>query len=283
MTRRPEGPADRLRPVRQALPRHAARRSAARPATTKVEPIDVADRRGPGPALGVRQPLRRRQPRRQVRERPLPRHATPTATTGSTRSSCSARSTAAASTARTPSPRPRRQVALRRRRQRDQADRARRLAACRRSGARTTSCPACPTATASWRTSSAPGGCIYQVDPDGKDWELVSIGFRNPFDLAFNRDGDLFTYDSDMEWDINTPWYRPTRVCHAASGSRLRLAQRRGQVADLLPRQPARRPSTSAPARRPASPSATARSSRRSTRRPCSSATGATASSTPST
>jgi putative heme-binding domain-containing protein len=64
-----------------------------------------------------------------------------------------------------------------------------------------------------------PGGCIYRTDPDGKNWELVSTGYRNPFDIAFNRFGDLFTYDADMEWDMNTPWYRPTRVCLAASGS----------------------------------------------------------------
>ncbi len=67
----------------------------------------------------------------------------------------------------------------------------------------------------------APGGCIYEVDPDGKNWVLVSMGYRNPFDLAFNRWGDLFTYDSDMEWDVNTPWYRPTRVCQADPGSDL--------------------------------------------------------------
>jgi putative heme-binding domain-containing protein len=64
-----------------------------------------------------------------------------------------------------------------------------------------------------------PGGCIYKTDPDGKNWELVSTGYRNPFDAAFNRNGDLFTYDADMEWDMNTPWYRPTRVCLVASGS----------------------------------------------------------------
>src|SRR6516225_8820385 len=64
-----------------------------------------------------------------------------------------------------------------------------------------------------------PGGCIYKVDPDGKNWELISTGYRNQFDAAFNRYGDLFTYDADMEWDINTPWYRPTRVCLAACGS----------------------------------------------------------------
>jgi putative heme-binding domain-containing protein len=64
-----------------------------------------------------------------------------------------------------------------------------------------------------------PGGCIYKVDPDGKEWELISTGYRNEFDAAFNRFGDLFTYDADMEWDMNTPWYRPTRVCFATSGS----------------------------------------------------------------
>lgn len=65
----------------------------------------------------------------------------------------------------------------------------------------------------------APAGCIYQVDPAGKTWELWSIGLRNPFDAAFNRHGELLTYDSDMEWDMNTPWYRPTRVCLVTSGS----------------------------------------------------------------
>jgi putative heme-binding domain-containing protein len=64
-----------------------------------------------------------------------------------------------------------------------------------------------------------PGGCIYRVDPSGQHWELISTGYRNPFDIAFNRQGDLFTFDADMEWDMNTPWYRPTRVCLAMSGS----------------------------------------------------------------
>ena len=63
-----------------------------------------------------------------------------------------------------------------------------------------------------------PGGAIYKIDPDGKNWELLCVGFRNQYDMAFNKFGDLFTYDADMEWDFNTPWYRPTRVCLAASG-----------------------------------------------------------------
>ena len=64
----------------------------------------------------------------------------------------------------------------------------------------------------------APGGWVCQVSPDGKDWDLMAAGFRNPFDIAFNKDGELFTYDADMEMDVGTPWYRPTRVCHVVSG-----------------------------------------------------------------
>ena len=45
----------------------------------------------------------------------------------------------------------------------------------------------------------APGGIIYKISPDGQDWEIVSTGFRNIYDGAFNRAGELFTYDADME------------------------------------------------------------------------------------
>ncbi|MEX2336890.1 MAG: c-type cytochrome [Fulvivirga sp.] len=65
----------------------------------------------------------------------------------------------------------------------------------------------------------APGGWIAKVDSLGENWELISAGYRNPFDLAFNERGDMFTYDSDMEWDFGLPWYRPTRICHVTSGS----------------------------------------------------------------
>ena len=65
----------------------------------------------------------------------------------------------------------------------------------------------------------APGGWIAKTDPEGKTWELVATGFRNEYDAAYNRTGELFTYDADMEWDMNTPWYRPTRINHVLSGS----------------------------------------------------------------
>ncbi len=65
----------------------------------------------------------------------------------------------------------------------------------------------------------APAGTIYRISPDGKVWDRYATGLRNTYDAAFNRDGELFTYDSDMEYDLNTPWYRPTRVCHVVSGA----------------------------------------------------------------
>jgi putative heme-binding domain-containing protein len=63
-----------------------------------------------------------------------------------------------------------------------------------------------------------PGGYIVRLDPDGKNPELFASGQRNTYDLAFNADGELLAYDSDMEWDWGTPWYRPIRVFHAVSG-----------------------------------------------------------------
>jgi putative heme-binding domain-containing protein len=67
----------------------------------------------------------------------------------------------------------------------------------------------------------APGGYVAKADFDGKNWEIFTSGYRNPYDFAFNADGEMFVYDADMEWDMGMPWYRPTRVNHATSGSEL--------------------------------------------------------------
>jgi len=66
---------------------------------------------------------------------------------------------------------------------------------------------------------AAPGGWVVRTDLDGKVWELVAVGLRNPYDLAFDPRGELFTFDSDMEWDLGLPWYRPTRILHVVSGA----------------------------------------------------------------
>ena len=64
-----------------------------------------------------------------------------------------------------------------------------------------------------------PYGQVLRTDENGTRWELFAGGFRNEYDLAFNADGELFTYDSDMEWDVGLPWYRPTRVLHIIPGA----------------------------------------------------------------
>jgi putative heme-binding domain-containing protein len=81
----------------------------------------------------------------------------------------------------------------------------------------------------------APGGMVYRVSPDGKKWELFCAGFRNQFDFAFNVDGELFTYDADMEWDWGMPWYRPTRVNHCVSGGEYGWRSGTGKWPDYYP------------------------------------------------
>lgn len=61
-------------------------------------------------------------------------------------------------------------------------------------------------------------GYIAKIDPEGNTWTILAGGFRNPFDMAFNRDGEMFTWDADMEWDVGLPWYRPTRLNHVTLG-----------------------------------------------------------------
>src|SRR5206468_5475111 len=42
-------------------------------------------------------------------------------------------------------------------------------------------------------------GTVVRFAPDGKTSEVIAHGFRNPYDLAFNARGDLFTVDADGE------------------------------------------------------------------------------------
>lgn len=65
----------------------------------------------------------------------------------------------------------------------------------------------------------APGSWIAKTDSLGQHWELIGAGLRNTFDITFDNAGELFAYDSDMEWDFGMPWYRPTRLLHVTSGS----------------------------------------------------------------
>ncbi|MDB4491865.1 plastocyanin/azurin family copper-binding protein, partial [bacterium] len=79
--------------------------------------------------------------------------------------------------------------------------------------------PRSPDARGHAASIRAPGGWIAKTDPDGESWDFFCSGFRNHYDIAFNSDGEMFTYDSDMEWDSGMPWYRPTRIYHCTSGA----------------------------------------------------------------
>ena len=81
----------------------------------------------------------------------------------------------------------------------------------------------------------APGGWICRTDPDGNKFELISNGYRNEYDIAFNDQGELFTYDADMEWDVGTPWYRPTRINHVTSGSEFGWRSGTGKWPEFYP------------------------------------------------
>lgn len=67
----------------------------------------------------------------------------------------------------------------------------------------------------------APGGWIGRTDFEGKDLHAVVGGIRNALHFDWNADGDLFSFDSDMEPELGVPWYRPVRVFWAPSGADL--------------------------------------------------------------
>ena len=81
----------------------------------------------------------------------------------------------------------------------------------------------------------APGGIVYRISKDGKTFETFANGFRNIYGGAINRDGELFTYDADMEYDFNTSWYRPTRINHVVSGGEYGWRNGAGKYPEFYP------------------------------------------------
>lgn len=70
----------------------------------------------------------------------------------------------------------------------------------------------------SWNKLPAPAGYILKTDKEGKTFTRICGGLRNPLDMDFNKDGEIFVYDADSEWDAGLAWYKPTRVLHIVSG-----------------------------------------------------------------
>jgi putative heme-binding domain-containing protein len=59
---------------------------------------------------------------------------------------------------------------------------------------------------------------VYRWDPALDKFTVLFGGNRNAYDHAYNLDGEVFLFDSDMEWDINMPWYREVRTVHGIPG-----------------------------------------------------------------
>lgn len=45
----------------------------------------------------------------------------------------------------------------------------------------------------------APGGALFRIENGGATFSLLFGGFRNPYNHAYNYEGEVFTFDSDME------------------------------------------------------------------------------------
>ena len=98
------------------------------------------------------------------------------------------------------------------------------MCCCRASGTRTATPSAfCARAV----TSCAP-------IPKEKNGNCCSAGLRNTYDFDFNAEGEMFAFDSDMEWDWGTPWYRPTRIVHCVSGGEYGWRAGTGKWPELL-------------------------------------------------
>ncbi len=74
------------------------------------------------------------------------------------------------------------------------------------------------------------GGWVLRADLDGGNPEVLCMGLRNSYDLAFHQHGALFTYDSDLEFNIGLPDYRPTAVRQILSGTDSGWAGRAGDM-----------------------------------------------------
>jgi putative heme-binding domain-containing protein len=64
-------------------------------------------------------------------------------------------------------------------------------------------------------------------------WEAQNRGLRNPYGIAFNAEGEAFTYDADNEGDVGLPFYRPSRINHLVSGANYGWHQDRGNTRSL--------------------------------------------------
>lgn len=61
-------------------------------------------------------------------------------------------------------------------------------------------------------------GPLLRYQPDNGRFSIQYSGLRNAYDFAYNLSGEAFTFDSDMEWDVNAPWFREVNTKHMIPG-----------------------------------------------------------------
>ncbi|MCC7044336.1 MAG: c-type cytochrome [Acidobacteria bacterium] len=61
-------------------------------------------------------------------------------------------------------------------------------------------------------------GPLIRYQPENRKFSLQYTGLRNAYDFAYNISGEAFTFDSDMEWDVNAPWFREINTKHMIPG-----------------------------------------------------------------
>jgi putative heme-binding domain-containing protein len=62
-----------------------------------------------------------------------------------------------------------------------------------------------------WTGDGRGEGQLLRMQLSTRQWEVVCAGLRNPYGVA-SQGGEMFTFDADNEYDMGTPWYRPTRL-----------------------------------------------------------------------
>jgi putative heme-binding domain-containing protein len=85
-------------------------------------------------------------------------------------------------------------------------------------------------------------GYLLRFDRAGREWEIVASGLRNPYGIAARTSGDLFTFDADNEFDMGTPWYRPTRIVQLLEGGDTGYREAGGQWPPRFHDQPENTP-----------------------------------------
>ncbi len=69
-----------------------------------------------------------------------------------------------------------------------------------------------------WAGDPRGEGYVVGMQLNPTKWEVICGGLRNPYGITAHPSGELFTFDADNEYDMGTPWYRPTRVVALLQG-----------------------------------------------------------------